>query len=210
MLSRIARPLSTAARPLGALADAFAARLRPNRFLHERTDLIEEPLDARTMLAHLPAALRGCALQPEYDADSLAWLLEQAARKTSHGRLRARLVRDGAARPVGWYLHYLRKGAVSEVLQLTGLNGSFGLVLERLLADAWRHGALAVHGRLEPRYVQELSARQCWMRADGTWTLAHSRDPGVMEAIHQGQAWLSRLEGEWWLRFLGEGGGGDT
>ena len=203
LLSRLAP--RAAARPLGALADALAARLRPNRFLREATELVEEPLDAQTMLTHLPEALSGYALQPEYDADSLAWLLEQAARKTSHGSLRARLVRDGARRPVGWYLHYVRKDAVSEVLQIASLNGSFGLVLKRLLADAWRHGALAVRGRLEPRFARELSERHCWMRTDGTWTLVHSRHPEVVQAIHQGDAFLSRLEGEWWLRFLGEG-----
>jgi len=27
-----------------------------------------------------------------------------------------------------------------------------------------------------------------------------------MAAIQQGDAFLSRLEGEWWLRFIGEGG----
>jgi hypothetical protein len=33
--------------------------------------------------------------------------------------------------------------------------------------------------------------------------LVHSRDPEIMAAIHRGEAFLSRLEGEWWLRFLG-------
>ena len=27
--------------------------------------------------------------------------------------------------------------------------------------------------------------------------------PELMAAIHRGDAFLSRLEGEWWLRFLG-------
>ena len=79
----------------------------------------------------------------------------------------------------------------------------FDRVLQRLLADAWRHGAAAVRGRLDPRFVQEHSARHCWLRTDGTWTLVHSRHADVMAAIQQGDAFLSRLEGEWWLRFHG-------
>jgi hypothetical protein len=154
------------------------------------------------MLAHLPDVLRGSALQPVYDARSLAWLLEQTACKTRHGRLRARAVRD-RERLLGWYLYYVQPGGVSEVVQIAACDGSFDRVLQRLLADAWRHGVAAVRGRLDPRFVQELSDRHCWLRTDGTWTLVHSRHADVMAAIQQGDAFLSRLEGEWWLRFHG-------
>jgi len=198
-------PLTFAARPLAALADAVATRLRPNRFLREETELAEDALDPATMLAHLPDLLRGYALQPVYDTHSLTWLLEQASLKTRHGRLRARAVRDGERRLIGWYLYYVHAGGMSEVIQIAALDGSFDRVLRRLLADAWRHGAAAVRGRLDPRYVQELSDRHCWLRTDGTWTLVHSRHAEVMAAVRQGDAFLSRLEGEWWMRFLGEG-----
>jgi hypothetical protein len=200
----ISAPLALAARPFGAVADALAARLQPNRFLREETELAEEALDPHTILAHLPEVMGGKALQPVYDARSLAWLLEQAARKTLHGALRGRAVLDGERRVIGWYLYYVLKGGVSEVLQLAARNGSFDLVLQRLLADAWRHGAAAVRGRLEPRYVQELSNRLCWFRREGEWTLVHSRHPELIAALDQGDAFLSRLEGEWWLRFVGD------
>jgi hypothetical protein len=196
--------LTLAARPLAALADAVATRLRPNRFLREETEFAENALDPATILAHLPEVLDGNALQPVYDARSLAWLLDQTRRKKRHGELRARAVRDGG-RLIGWYLYYVLKGGVSEVLQIAARVGSFEPVLRRLLADAWRNGAAAVRGRLDPRYVQELSDRHCWLRREGTWTLVHSRHADVMAAIEQGKAFLSRLEGEWWLRFLGEG-----
>ena len=90
---------------------------------------------------------------------------------------------------------------VSEVVQVAASRGSFDLVLQRLLADAWRHGAAAVRGRLDPRYVEDLSDRHCWFVRDSTWTLFHSRYPDVVAAIQQGDAFLSRLEGEWWLRW---------
>jgi hypothetical protein len=194
------RLLTFAARPLGALADALVTRLRPNRFHQGESELVEDALDAATMLAHLPEVLRGNALQPVYEARTLAWLLEQTARKTRHGTLRTRAVRD-RERLLGWYLYYVQAGGVSEVVQLAARNGSLDRVLQRLLADAWRHGATAVRGRLDPRYVQELSDRHCWLRREGTWTLVHSRHADVIDAIQQGDAFLSRLEGEWWLRW---------
>jgi hypothetical protein len=199
----IPRSAALAARPLGVAADVITSQLRPNRFYRESHGLVEHALDQATMLRHLPKILRIYALRPVYDARTLAWLLAQTVRKTCHGRLHARAVRDGE-RLIGWYLYYLGARGVSEVIQIAALANEFDRVLRRLLADAWRNGATAVHGRLDPRFVQELSNRHCWLRSDGTWTLVHSRHHDVMAAILEGDAFLSRLEGEWWLRFLGE------
>jgi hypothetical protein len=204
LLARRAAPsLAGAAGALGALPDALAARLPPNGFLRASPQDADAELGVADMLAHLPEALRGAALQPGYDAASLAWLLGQAARKTRHGTLRARAAREGD-RLIGWYLYYLQQGGAAEVLDLAALEGCFERVLARLLADAWREGAAVAHGRLDTRYAQELSSRHCWFRWDSTWTLLHTRDPEISHAIHSGEARLGRLEGEWWLRFLDE------
>ena len=195
--------LAFAARPVCALADALAVRLPQNRFCREAVDVVEEILDPVTMLSHLPDILGGSALRPVYDARSLAWLLDQTGRKKRHGTLRARAVLNSERQLIGWYLYYLQPNAVSEVVQLAAVDGCFDQVLQRLLADAWRHGATAVCGRLDPRHAQELSTRHSWFRREGPWTLVHSRNAEIMAAIHRGDAFLSRLEGEWWLRFQG-------
>jgi hypothetical protein len=202
-------PLRAAALPAAALADLLASRLRQNRFYRDADANANDGIDARTMLAHLPEMMRGVALQPQYDEGSLDWLLMQAARKTRHGRLRMRGVRDAATDTkggllLGWYVYYLQPGAIGEVLQVAARAGSYDYVLQRLLADAWRHGALALRGRVDPRYLPELSQRHCWFRREGTWTVAHSRDPQIVAALHRGDAVLSRLDGEWWLRYEGE------
>jgi hypothetical protein len=194
-----------AAQALAKVPDAMAGRVRQNRFLWEETELVEDALDGDTMLAHLPHILRGRALQPVYDARTLAWLLAQSAAKSRHGKLRARVVRDRAGTVLGWYLYYLQPGAVSEVAQLAARENAYDVVLQRLMADAWRHGAAALHGRLDPRYFHELAARHCWFGPAGIWTLVHSRHADVLAAIHRGEAFLSRLEGEWCLRFLDRG-----
>ncbi|HZF19990.1 MAG TPA: GNAT family N-acetyltransferase [Burkholderiales bacterium] len=190
------------ARLLSAAVDALTAKVLRGRLDRDDAGLTEEALDAAEMLPHLLEIAEGNALQPHYDVRSLAWLLEQTARKTRHGRLRTRAVREGA-RLIGWYLYYARSGEVGEVLQVAARDGSFGRVLHRLLADAYRQGATAVRGRVDPRYVQELSDRHCWFRREGAWTLVHSRHADLTAAVHQGSAFLSRLEGEWWLRFQG-------
>jgi len=197
------RPAAIAARPLCAAADALFAHLPPNRFLREHADYSRTRLDPAAMLSRFADFMGGSALQPVYDATSLPWLLDQAARKKRHGELQAHAVLGSKGQLVGWYLYYLNAGGISEVVQIAARDGCFDQVLQQLLVDAWRNGATAVHGRVEPRFVQELSDRHCLFRREGPWTLIHSRDAELRAAIEEGDAFLSRLDGEWWLRFQG-------
>jgi len=197
------RPLLLAARAPCALADALAARLHPNRFDRADDALSDQPLTADAMLAHMPEVVdRNCPLRSLYDRSSLAWLLQQAAAKARHGQLRSRAVFDGE-KLLGWFIYYARRGVVNEVLQLTACDDAFDRVLRRLLTDAWRQGATALRGRLDPPHVQQFSDRHCWLRREGAWTLIHSRHADIVAAIEGGAAGLSRLDGEWWLRFIG-------
>lgn len=196
-------PLQFAARAPCALADAVAARLKPNRFDQEDDNLTEEALDAEGMHRHLPEVVKGgYPLHSLYDRDSLEWVFGQAARKTRHGRLRARAVLE-RGRLLGWFIYYAHAGEINEVLQLAACEGGFDRVLRRLFSDAWRQGATAVRGRLDPVHLQQLSDRHCWMRREGAWTLIHSRHADLLAAIERGTAGISRLDGEWWQRFIG-------
>jgi hypothetical protein len=189
--------------PVAAFADRFLAGLRSNRFHRDSGERDDEPLSPNAILPYLEECMSGNVLKPRYDSVSLAWLFEQSARKARHGAWRARIVRDAQGTLLGWYMYYARRGALSEVVQVAARGGAYGKVLQRLFIDAWREGAIALHGRLDPHYLQQLSDRNCWFRRDGTWTLFHSRHPQVTAAIHQGSAFLSRLDGEWWMRFVG-------
>lgn len=196
-------PLHLAARAPCALADAVAARLKPNRFDQEDDGLSDEPLDAAGMLQHLPVVANGeYPLRSQYDRDSLAWVLGEAARKTRHGQLRVRAVFE-RGRPLGWFIYYAHAGTINEVLQVAACEGGFDRVLRRLLCDAWRQGATALRGRLDPAHLQQLSDQHCWMRREGAWTLIYSRHADLLAAIERGTAGISRLDGEWWLRFIG-------
>lgn len=197
------RPWHLAARAPCALADALAARVPPNRFNRQDGELTDEPLDPVGMLEHLPEVMNGShPLHAEFDRESLTWLLGQAARKCRHGTLRARAVRE-RRQLLGWFVYYAHPGTTNEVLQVAARDGAYDRVLGSLFRDAWRNGAAAVRGRLDPYHVQQLSDRHCWMRREGAWTLVHSRHADVVTAIERGSAAFGRLDGEWWLRFLG-------
>ena len=119
------RPMAAGARRLGPVIDAVAARIHPNRFHQQPADVEDGPLELAAMLAHFPGVCQESSLMPLYDARSLAWLLGQASQKARHGKLRTRAVLDGRHRLIGWYLYYIRPGAVSEVIQVASSKGSF-------------------------------------------------------------------------------------
>ena len=109
------------------------------------------------------------------------------------------VVRNSKQAVIGWYLYYLNPGAISPVLQVAGRKESIKQVLDHLIYHSWRGGAVALSGRLDPRFVQEFSDSYCLFNRRGPWTLIHSRRPDLVQAIQRGNAFLTPLEGEWCL-----------
>jgi len=105
---------------------------------------------------------------------------------------------DGAGDMVGWYLYYLNPGGISEVVQIGARKMFADDVLGHLLHHAWRGGALAASGQLDPAAFQALAAKGSVFHHDGvSWFLIHSKNPAVLAAIHRADTFLTRLEGEW-------------
>ncbi len=194
----LGRGAALAAQPLVALGDALAAAWPGAHGRPAGGDTV--PLAPATLAATAEEVLQPFALRPDYNG-TLPWLLGQAAEKREFGELVGGLVRQPDGTVAGWFLHYVEPGGTSEVLQLAGRPSSRVLVLEHLLEDARRRGAIAVAGRLEPAWLPELAAQGCALRDDGPWLLYHSSRPEVAAAIERGDAFLSRLDGEWWLSF---------
>jgi len=192
-----AGPLASAVRPLCGAVDALVGRAlaRPAG----PGEVLGEELASDVLRGSLPRMVGELALWPDYDERSLRWLLDLAARKPGHGPLRKIVVREGPDRALGWYLYYARPGGVSEVVQIGATEATAGLVLDHLFHDAWRQGAIAVSGPMEPRFLQVLSDKYCVFRDGGAWMLVHSRHSDLVHAIQRGDAFLSRLDGEWWI-----------
>jgi len=191
-----------AVRPMSALADFVAARDRRSPFRlaeHPR----EEDFSWETLVEQLPRFAAKKSLCPDYDGPSLRWLLAQANEKQSHGQLRKSLVRNDSGQIVGWYMYYLNPNATSQVLQLVATKNSVRRVLSQLCFHAWRSGSLAVSGRMDPEFVTDFSQEHCLFNFNGPRLLVHSRRADLREAIQRSDAFLTRLEGEWWMRLQG-------
>jgi hypothetical protein len=143
----------------------------------------------------------GRVLTPQYDHESLDWLLAQAAAKQRHGKLHGKVLRDGRGDRVGWFLYYARRGGIAQVLQFGGQPRRIRSVLQCLFRDAGAQGAVAVSGGFEPRYMKDLARSRARFSWPAYAVVVRSRRPELAQAVHRGDAFLTRLEGEWWARF---------
>jgi hypothetical protein len=141
------------------------------------------------------------ALRPAYDPVAFYWLLDQAATATRRGTLRMIVVRNPDGAPVGWCVYYSKSSGVSVVLQVGAAGGCMDKVLSTLWHDARVHGAVALRGQVMPRNLLDFHLQHCSFNYPSNGVLVHSRDPQLMACVLQGEAALTRLDGEWWTRF---------
>jgi hypothetical protein len=87
-----------------------------------------------------------------------------------------------------------------DLLQLTAKPESIDHVLDHLIYQSWQDGAIAVTGRMEPRFVQALSDKYCFFHRRGPWMLIKTRHPDLLRSFLSGAACFSRLDGERALR----------
>jgi len=180
--------------------DLLASTLPRSRFHNSDHVLESEPLHPEAMIAYLNDVTPQCQLRPYYDGVSLVSLLERAGEK-AQGSLRRVLLKDQANKVAGWYLCHCRPGGLAEVLQIASREDCHQDVFGRLALDARDNGALALVGSLEPGLAAPLANQYCLLFRRKYVMLVHSRLPEILSAIHSGRAFISRLEGEWCLRF---------
>jgi predicted N-acetyltransferase YhbS len=189
-------------RPAAASAlapfDAVSARLTANRWAIPRTDVVTEPLAPGGLVAALPPVLGSVRFRPDYDVPFLEWLFEELAAVRSRGLPTGFVLRDRSGRTLGWYLYFLRRGGISQVVQIVANERDIAPVVDHLLEHARMNGAAALQGRVEPGLIEILAERGCLLHASGYRVLVHARDDGIVHAIDSGDAVLSRLDGDWW------------
>jgi hypothetical protein len=197
---RLSGAFALGCKPVCRIVDAIAARLPSSPFRQTSPLILEEKLTAETLVACLRDFPTPHSLRPEYEAESVRWQLDFMDRMNAYGSLRKVLLRNRENKIIGWYLYYLKRGGVGEVAQVGAAHSSIAVVLDHLCYDAWSHGAIALHGRLDSRLSQESLGKYCFY-FPGNCLLVHSRDPELTRQIQSGSAFLTRLDGEWCLRF---------
>lgn len=153
-------------------------------------------LDTMELMECIRTASRGCSLQPVYDRDSLQWLLDFLDAARYRGVLQRRAVTDDAGTVRGWYLYYANAEGYNGVLQLRSPGGDADAVFRSLLAHGRAvSGAPVTTGRLQPELLSTVAEHRCTLSL-GPWMVAHSSDPRITQALAAGDAFVTRLEGE--------------
>lgn len=199
LMRRRSPGLARLSTPLVRMIDALFAARGPVRIPQPSGSRHE--LDESVLAGRLSEFTGGRALRPDYADGSLSWILQRASTRNAGGPLRKILVKDEKGEIAGWYLYYANRGGIAQVLQIAARNERISQVLDHLIEDASQSGAIALAGRLDPAFASELSEKYCLLYRRGHWTLIHSRRPELLHAIERGDAFLSRLEGEWCLHF---------
>ena len=203
--ARVALPLCRAVDAIsGSLASLDRAAAIGVPLGRPRARLADEDLGCAAVCAILDETLPAPSLRPSYDPASLAWLLDQAERTRGHGPLRRRLCRDASGEAVGWYVYYAKPDGLAQVLQLGGKPGAIGDVLASLFADAYAAGSVAVVGQADPRWLREITDAHATFACRSFGVLIHAKNQEISSALQRGDSALSRLDGEWWLRFAAD------
>jgi hypothetical protein len=193
--------LGALASPFCHLVDTLAAKIKISPFYQTTSSVRAEVLDNDTLLQCVSRVPGKHWLTPQYNRETLDWVLRFLEKRNAYGTLRKILLRDDKSKIIGWYIYGLQPGAIGEVLQIGMEGASAGKVLDHLFNDAWRNKLVGLHGRMEPQFMEELTQRSSFFLRNGSWTLAHSRTPELLTPIFSGTTFFSRLDGEGCLRF---------
>ncbi|MBT8084799.1 MAG: hypothetical protein KJN72_06215 [Woeseia sp.] len=184
------------AKPFVRVVDSALGRMRGLR--PGQPEYVPEEIDTETLL-ELIQSVSGYSLVPQYDIQSLRWLIGMAEQSPAEGRLAKRCVRDSAGKVLGWYVYYETKGKLARVLQLAGHPHSIRDVLNALVHDAMQAGAAALWGRTEPRYASFLNDQKCIFFAR-PWVLVQAKNPELVACFREADAFFSGFEGELWMQ----------
>jgi hypothetical protein len=77
-------------------------------------------------------------------------------RMQARGNLRKIVLRD-EKQILGWYIYYLKAGAVGQVVQIGGERQFTKDILDHLFYDAWKQGVIGLHGVVHSRLIDDFS-----------------------------------------------------
>ncbi|MGE7370700.1 hypothetical protein ACQKKX_16795 [Neorhizobium sp. NPDC001467] len=198
-------PALQLARPLGRIADRAVGWVR-------RPAPLDQPQGRRPMFhdvtrddfARALLVLKDAyPLRPRWDAGSLDWFVRQAEQKRSFGYPEWRVADGPDGRPIAAYAYFASAGGIGWVLQAVSLSTQREGLVDDLFAHAHAYGCAALRGAAHPWLVPALMQRRA-LFVGRAFYVAHARDKTLLEPVKAGQALISGLAGESWMRLIGD------
>jgi len=189
--------------PLSRLTDCFYSKIKFRPPKNILTHIDQCKIDTSTILKSLKDFMRDRIVFPDDNEESLNWRLSLASQKIEFGDLQKCGVLE-RGKLLGWYLYYVRKGGIAHVLQFVARAKKANQVLNHLFIEAYHQKALAVMGHADLKHITEYSKHNCHLFLRNALAMVHTRDPEILSAFLEDEAFISRLEGDWWTRLQGD------
>lgn len=182
------------------LADAAARRWTP---VLPPTDprLEQRDLDDNDAAACWTALAEHHAFRPAFDPPALAWRLSEAGRNNDRSTRIMRALTDRRGRTAGLYIYHLTPGRIAHALQILAAPGHMDGTVAALMDDARQRGAAGIRGRATPDSMTALGRSGCLFLQRSAVTI-HTRDEQLANTIRQGNALITGLAGETWIRLI--------
>src|SRR6266700_7147169 len=101
-----------------------------------------------------------------------------------------------AARACANVRHSSRRGMIVRGSMSNADLNAVCTFVSNLFYDAWSHGVIGLHGVVPSHLIGDFSEKNCFFTCRGGWNVAHSRKPELLELLGNGDASLSRLDGD--------------
>jgi hypothetical protein len=190
--------------PMSSFLDGLSSTVLPRPFRLEKPSGYTREIGTLEIFDSIPAVSVKRTLVPAYTKESLQWILQKASEKNEFGRLRSMGVFRADHSLEGWFLYYPHPGKIGQVLQVSTTSRSISNVLDHLFRDAWEMKSVALIGRMDPTFMKEFTAKLCVLFHRSNYFVMHAKELGILYAINSGDAFITRLEGEWWTRLQGD------
>ncbi|KQY13914.1 hypothetical protein [Rhizobium sp. Root482] len=154
-------------------------------------------------IALVPELLAPFELRPRWSSVQLEEMLVHSRRKALHGERVLRIVRARTGKAVGAFLYYGDRGRVGRVVQIMALPGLEGIVIDRLLKNAYERDMAALRGRVQPALLDAMLGRK-FAFVHASSTVLHSRRPELLKTVAAGHGFFNGLAGEGWTRLIGD------
>ncbi|RUU29791.1 hypothetical protein [Mesorhizobium sp. M6A.T.Ce.TU.016.01.1.1] len=159
-------------------------------------------IDSHTFAKLIEPLTAQFALRPAWAEGLLDHILTDAAQKTDLGELVYVSVTSPVGTNVGAFAYHARTGEIGRVLQILALPGQAGPVIDCLIDHATVRGISGLRGRIQPALLEAMLGRRIAFLTVAS-TVVHSRDPELLDAMKNSQAFLNGLAGEQWSQLIG-------
>lgn len=194
-------------RPVGALADTVAEKCRFSAFRPSAVQAnprVRFQDATREEFGDAVLSLKEeFPLRPQWDRHSLDWVIGHAAQKRRFGEPSWRIGISRSGKLAGCYVYFSRPGRIGWLLQALCAPVAAADLVDDLFAHADQKGCAGLRGGGHPWLTPELLSRKTAFYGRSFY-LAHARDKTLLQPIQSGQALVSGLAGENWMRLIGD------